>query len=96
MAGHAFLCLRTTERQSKQSPCGSDPQVALTGVAKLAGIVFLLCRREHGLSFENQFGRGLTLRDYRVYASRLCQSFNLDPFLLCEQNNQRVRQKFLK
>ena len=35
-------------------------------------LVFLFYRRQQGLSFENQFGRGLTLRDYRVYASSTC------------------------
>jgi len=69
---------------------------ALTGVAKLRGIVFWFYRREHGLSFENQFGRGLTLRDYRVNASRLCQPFNFAPLLLGEQDNQRIGQKFFQ
>ena len=33
----------------------------LTGGAKLGRMVFLFYRREQGLSFENQFGRGLIL-----------------------------------
>ena len=45
---------------------------ALTGVAKLGWIAFLFYRRQQGLSFENQFGRGLSLRYYGVYASRKC------------------------